>query len=160
MRESDTGTHSAIRVPYDVEHNALVRRDLMEVRGNVALVIRGFSKLPAELAQPDHPSKVVYLDGACRGPYLDANRRIFFLDHHEGCYRQITLATCVQALRFVRARVIAAVGYKIIANDPDLDTILAAWALLNADRIAYDDAVYRKMRPLISVAGNTDAYGF
>lgn len=168
MRDADTGTHPAIRVPYDVvqteflgeEHNGLVRRDLRDVRGNVALVIRGLARDPEDLMKADHPRKVVYLDGACRGPYMGARRGIFSLDHHEGCHRQITLATCVQALRFTRARVIAAIGYKIIANDPDLDTILAAWALLHADRIAYDDAVFRKVRPIFEVAGNTDAYGF
>lgn len=168
MREADTGIHAAVKVPYDVvpteflggEHNGLVRRDLQNIRGNVALVMRGLARTPEDLEQADHPRGVVYLDGACRGPYMDASRRIYSLDHHEGCIRPITLATCVQALRFTRARVIAAVGYKIVSNDPDLDTILGNWALMHADKIAYDDAVFRKVRPVFDVAGNTDAYGF
>ena len=93
MREADTGTFQAVKVPYDVvqadflgeEHNGLVRRDLREVRGNVAMVIRGFSTKPEALAESDHPRRIIYLDGACRGPYLDAKRRIYSLDHHEGC---------------------------------------------------------------------------
>lgn len=168
MRETDTGTLPALRIPYDMvtdeflgqEYHALVRRDLADANGNRLLAIRGLARNVEDLEHRDHPRGVVYLDGACRGPYLDAKRRIYSLDHHERCYRQITLSTCVQALRFTRDRVIQAVGFKIIANDPDMDTILAAWALLHADRMAYDDGVFRKVRPLFAVAGNTDAYGF
>lgn len=141
------------------EEKALFRRDLSE-GGNRLLVVRGLSRSRAELEQPEHPRDHVYLDGAARGPYYDKKRGVFSLDHHEDCIRQITDATCIQAMHLTRTRVITALGNTIIGNDPDGDTVLAGWALLNADLLANDDRMFRRVQPLLLVQGNIDSYGF
>ncbi len=42
--------------------------------------------------------QTIFLDGAFAGaPFHDGERRIYSLDHHEGCIRSITLSTCEQA---------------------------------------------------------------
>ena len=46
--------------------------------------------------------RVILLDGAGSfGPLLDHKRRLYNLDHHQGCERMFTLATCEQALLLV-----------------------------------------------------------
>jgi hypothetical protein len=46
-------------------------------------------------------------------------------------------------------------------NEPDLDSLLAAWVILNHYALVHDDyALLRKVMPLIRVEGVIDAYGF
>ena len=48
------------------------------------------------------PEGTIYLDGAASGePFMDVQRRVYNLDHHEGCVRSFTLATCEQAMVMV-----------------------------------------------------------
>ncbi len=112
------------------------------------------------LENPNHPHNVVYLDGACQGPYEDARRRIFSLDHHDGCIRPITLSACEQALYFARKRTLPAVNLTVIGNDPDIDTFLAIYAIIHADRVALDNIFFERLRPIVSLAANIDIYGF
>lgn len=101
----------------------------------------------------------IYLDGAFKGPLFDVKNKIFSLDHHENCIRQITKSTCEQALLFAKSGTFDNCCYQIIGNDPDLDTILASWILLNIDEIKTSE-VFSKILPLILVEGNIDSYGF
>lgn len=151
---------------YNVEHGtfdgkkekALYRRDLQD-RGNRLYMIRGLSKTRAELENPEHPHRHIYMDGAAVGPYYDKKRDIFSSDHHDLCVRQITDSNCMQTINLARTRVIGALGYAIAGNDPDVDTVFGGWALLNADLIAHDDRVFKRVQPLFIVEGNIDAYG-
>jgi hypothetical protein len=62
---------------------------------------RGFC-LTASAAQSAAPGSI-FLDGAAQaGPFMDTRREVYNLDHHEGCVRPFTLATCEQALVLVR----------------------------------------------------------
>ena len=48
--------------------------------------------------------RVILLDGAGTfGPLVDGDRKLFNLDHHAGCERLFTLATCEQALLLVHS---------------------------------------------------------
>ncbi len=143
----------------DRDLKAISRKDL-GAGGNMFFVDYGFNTTIPELQDPSHPNWVVYLDGACSGPYLDPKRRIYSLDHHAECVRQFTLSTCEQAILLTRRRVIGAMGHKIMADEPDLDSRLAAWALLNADTIAYDDQAFKRVLPLYNLEGNIDGLGF
>lgn len=152
---------------YKVELSDLDGRELRSIsrtelgeKGNKLYADYSFHTDVPQLQSPDHPHNRIYLDGACAGPYMDAKRGIWSLDHHSGCIRQFTLATCMQAVTLTRRRVIEAMGYKIVEDEPDLDSRLAAWALLNADSIAYDDRVYKRILPVFQLAGNIDAYAF
>ncbi len=77
--------------------------------------------------------QTLFLDGTFSGsPFQDNDRRQYSLDHHAGCVRSVTLATCEQAA------VVLATGlpindgeWTLLVNEPDLDSILAAWVLMN-----------------------------
>ncbi len=139
-------------------YKAIYRKDLGPT-ANRLFIERGFNATVEQLNAVTHTSGVVYLDGACEGPYADPQRRVYSLDHHQGCIRQITRSTCEQAMLFTRGRVLEALGLKIIGNDPDLDTVFAGWAILNADSLAYDDHTFRRVLALFLLEGNIDGLG-
>lgn len=140
-------------------HKAIYRKDL-GIAGNRFHVIRGMAKTGDQLRDAAHPSNVLYLDGAARGPLYDKKRGIYSLDHHEDCIRQITNSTCVQGMNLARTQIVQAVGNTIVGNDPDGDTVFGGWGLLNADLIAHDDRVFSRVQPLFIVEGMIDANGF
>ena len=108
------------------------------------------------------PPGSIYLDGAAQGgPFIDAERGLFNLDHHEGCTRSFTLSTCEQAMVLTRKGLdLKAREWTIYANDPDLDTVLAIWVLLNHVRL--NDAnpeIRTRLMPLVRLEGSIDAHG-
>lgn len=110
----------------------------------------------------DLGERTILLDGAGRfGPLLDNKRRLYNLDHHESCERQLTLATCEQALLLVHSGLALADGdWTVYANEPDLDTMLAIWCLLNYARITGLSEESRDVLfPLIRLEGAIDANG-
>jgi membrane protease YdiL (CAAX protease family) len=121
---------------------------------------RGLS-IPSSIVRKSPPGSI-YLDGAAEGgPFLDAERGLFNLDHHEGCLRSFTLATCEQAMVLTRKGLdLKGRDWTIYANDPDLDTVLAIWVLLNHVRL--NDAnpeIRTRLMPLIRLEGTIDAHG-
>ncbi|MDH3446170.1 MAG: hypothetical protein OEN50_19765, partial [Deltaproteobacteria bacterium] len=126
----------------------------------VVRIDRGKS-IPASAARKAPPGSI-YLDGAAEGgPFLDLEKAVFNLDHHEGCVRSFTLATCEQAMMVIRKGLdLQKRDWTIHANDPDLDTVLAIWVLLNHMRLS--DAhleIRRKIMPLVRLEGAIDAHG-
>lgn len=123
--------------------------------------------------EPDHAfsevdarklaERTILLDGAGTfGPLVDDGKNLYNLDHHEGCLRAFTLSTCEQALVMVLKGLELDKGdWTIYANEPDLDTVLAIWVLLNYRRVrelsprARDTIV-----PLLRLEGAIDANGF
>ncbi len=106
--------------------------------------------------------RVILLDGAGSfGPLLDNKRRLYNLDHHQECERTFTLATCEQALLLVHSGLDLAEGdWRIFANEPDLDTVLALWCLLNHSRLKELRSEARDtLYPLIRLEGAIDANG-
>jgi len=117
--------------------------------------------VPSGAARKAQPG-TIYLDGAAEGgPFLDVEKAIFNLDHHEGCVRSFTLATCEQAFVLIRKGMdLQARDWTIHANDPDLDTILAIWLLLNHMRINdVDPEIRDKIVPFVRLQGSIDAHG-
>jgi hypothetical protein len=111
----------------------------------------------------DYPRRSIFLDGVYGGPsFLDNELRQYSLDHHAGCVRAFTLATCEQACVMLMQRLPLWEGeWHVYVNEPDLDALLAAWVLLNHYALAHDDyALLRKVMPLIRVEGVIDSYGF
>ncbi len=116
-----------------------------------------------EADRGSYPNQSIFLDGVFGGPaFLDNERRQYSLDHHAGCVRAFTLATCEQACVMLVQRLPLWDGeWHVYVNEPDLDSLLAAWVLLNHYALAHDDyALLRKVMPLIRVEGVIDAYGF
>jgi hypothetical protein len=108
------------------------------------------------------PPGTIYLDGAAQGePFVDAERDVYNLDHHEGCVRAFTLATCEQAMVLLRRGLdLRRRDWTVQANGVDLDTVLAIWVLLNHLRLAPEDSPARaRILPLLRLEGNIDALG-
>jgi hypothetical protein len=108
------------------------------------------------------PSGTIYLDGVAQsGPFLDHEKHVYNLDHHEGCVRTFTLATCEQALIMcVKGLDLRDREWKIYAGEPDLDVILSIWIILNHQWIDNRDAIRRRsLIALVRMEGIIDALG-
>jgi hypothetical protein len=108
------------------------------------------------------PEGTIYLDGAAHGePFLDHERRVFNLDHHEGVIRRFTFSACEQAMILVlRGLDLRERPWSIFANQPDLDTVLAIWVLMNSPHLGEDQPeIRRAAMPLIRVEGLIDSQG-
>jgi hypothetical protein len=106
--------------------------------------------------------RLILLDGAGSfGPLIDTEHELYNLDHHAGCERLFTLSTCEQALLLVQSGLGLTEGdWTIYANDPDLDTVLALWCLLNHRRVRELRVEARDvLLPLIRLEGAIDANG-
>jgi hypothetical protein len=108
------------------------------------------------------PSGTIFLDGVAQcEPLMDHERQVYNLDHHERCVRAFTLATCEQALvMYMKGLDLQSREWNIFANEPDLDTILAIWIILNHARIGQQDTMQRRLLfSLIRYEGIIDALG-
>lgn len=109
-----------------------------------------------------YPPQTLFLDGVYKGaPFMENERRHYALDHHVGCVRPFTLATCEQAVVMVLQGLPLGEGeWGLYINEPDLDAVLASWVVLNHDRlVAKERRLLRKVMPLIRVEGIIDTHG-
>ncbi|HHH11783.1 MAG TPA: hypothetical protein ENK23_06905, partial [Sorangium sp.] len=123
-------------------------------------VERGLSIDKRELKS--FPRQSIFLDGVFTGPaFLNNESRQYSLDHHAGCVRAFTLATCEQACVMLMQRLPLWEGeWQVYVNEPDLDSLLGAWILLNHYALSHDNyALLRKVMPLIRVEGVIDTFG-
>jgi hypothetical protein len=148
-----------------------VRYDQREVEGRVYVFCRevpgvrlsvdrehSFSESDAQKLGP----RTVLLDGVGQfGPTVDNARQLYNLDHHEHVIRAFTLATCEQALVLVLKGLELDKGdWTIYANEPDLDTLLAIWVLLNYRRVRTLSPEARdRLAPLLRMEGAIDSNG-
>ncbi len=108
------------------------------------------------------PPGTIFLDGVAQcEPFMDHERQIYNLDHHEGCVRAFTMSSCEQALvMYLKGLDLQSREWNIFANEPDLDTLLAIWVILNHVRIAHLDTNQRRLLfALIRYEGTIDALG-
>ena len=114
--------------------------------------------IPAKQARK-YPAGTIFLDGAAQGdPFIDVQKELYNLDHPEGCIR--SSATCEQAMVLVRKGLdLSKRDWTVLANDADLDTILALWVLLNHLRINADSKARAKIMPLLRLEGIIDTHG-
>ena len=104
----------------------------------------------------------IFLDGVARcEPFMDHEKQVYNLDHHEGCVRAFTLATCEQALVLsLKGLDLREREWHILANEPDLDTVLAIWILLNHRRLQSREFGHRqRLLTLVRLEGTIDALG-
>jgi len=128
---------------------------------NLQVIIKAGLTVTASAARKAPPG-TIYLDGVAQAePFLDHEKKVYNLDHHEGCVRTFTLATCEQALIMcVKGLDLRDREWKIFANEPDLDTILSIWIILNHQRINNRDAIHRRsLFALVRLEGVIDALG-
>jgi len=108
------------------------------------------------------PPGTIFLDGAAEcEPFADPVRGVYNLDHHEGCVRAFTLSPCEQAMvLLLRGLDLRKREWIVLANDADLDVVLAIWVLLNHHRLAAGDGAARaEILPLLRLEGAIDAHG-
>lgn len=112
------------------------------------IVERGATKALADL-----PRKSIALDGYVQGPAIDAENQRYSFDHHGGCVRHVTRATCEQ-VRDALLLGLNPAGFTVYVNDVDGDTALSVWLLRNP-KSAADPYVDR----LVRAVGAVDALG-
>ena len=176
LLKTATGRHEAVTEALPerpVTHRALPMRYLIKddedgryltciEASNISVRIDRSLSVSASSARK-YAKGTIFLDGAAKGePFIDSSRGVYNLDHHEGCVRSFTLSTCEQAMVVIRKGLdLDAERWTVWANDPDLDTVLAIWLLLNHRRIdETDSAVRKKIMPIVRLQGVIDAHGF
>lgn len=105
-----------------------------------------------ELSLNKLPPRALALDGAVQGPEHDDQDR-WSIDHHAGCLRLATSATCEQVRRML-IQGLDIRGRDVYINDVDGDTLLSLWLLENSHRV-YE----RDVRRLVRAVGAVDAHG-
>lgn len=102
----------------------------------------------------DLPSHSIALDGYVQGPEQDPGRQRYSFDHHAGCSRLVTLATCQQVAIALRLGLCVNHISKVFTNDIDADTVMAVWLLLHPERLDQ-----KHVRKLVDRIGMTDSHG-
>jgi hypothetical protein len=95
----------------------------------------------------------IYIDGSFRGPAIRNDIRTYSFDHHAGCSRFATLATCEQVLLAMDLGLDVS-GMTVVMNDLDADSSLSLWLLRNPDK-----AQTPKVRAIVKEIGFVDAHG-
>jgi len=160
-KTSERGPAAALPSRYSIRRKGEARELVCSESPTMAVRVERGTTIPTSTAHKAPPG-TIYLDGAAEGaPFLDAEKAVFNLNHHEGCIRSFTLATCEQAMVLIRKGLdLQGRDWTIYANDPDLDTVLAIWVLLNHLRLNdVDHEIRRKVMPLVRLEGAIDAHG-
>lgn len=79
------------------------------------------------------PEYSIALDGFVQGPEIDTYNHRYSFDHHHGCLRYCTTASCVQAWTAIMGGLDPS-KYTVYANDVDIDVCMSIWVLKNPDR--------------------------
>jgi hypothetical protein len=176
LLKTATGRHEAVTEPlpertpaphflpvrYQVKEDEDGRYLTCVEASNISVRIDKTLNVSASAARK-YPKGTIFLDGAAKGePFMDSSRGVYNLDHHEGCVRSFTLSTCEQAMIVIRKGLdLDGERWTAWANDPDLDTVLAIWLLLNHRRINEEgSSVRKKIMPIVRLQGVIDAHGF
>jgi hypothetical protein len=101
----------------------------------------------------------IFLGGAARGdPFVDSEREVYSLKHHQGCLW--SSASCEQAILLIRhLRDLRRRDWTVLANDVELDIVFAVWVLLNHVRLNDEPKVCAKIMPLLRLEGVIAAHG-
>lgn len=97
--------------------------------------------------------KTIALDGAVQGPQIDGGLERYSFDHHAGCLRLVTKATCAQVLDALVLGLNPS-GFNVLVNDVDGDTVLSVWLLQNSEMV-----LSPFVQNLVTIVGNIDAHG-
>ncbi len=113
------------------------------------IVIKRGKTVPFE----ELPDYSLALDGYVQGPAIDVKRHKYSFDHHAGCLRLVTKATCAQVLDALLLG-LNPENMTIYINDIDADTVLAIWLLKHNHAVTNP-----RVRDLVEDVGNVDAHG-
>jgi len=79
------------------------------------------------------PEYSIAVDGFVQGPEIDTDNHRYSFDHHHGCLRYCTTASCVQAWTAIMGGLDPS-KYTVYVNDVDIDVCMSIWVLKNPDR--------------------------
>lgn len=99
------------------------------------------------------PNNSLALDGYVQGPAIDVPSKRYSFDHHAGCLRLVTKATCAQVLDALILGLDPR-QMTVYLNDIDADTVLAVWLLKHPTAVTHP-----RVRNLVEDVGNVDAHG-
>ena len=99
------------------------------------------------------PPRSIALDGYVQGPAIDVKAHKYSFDHHAGCIRLVTKATCAQVLDALILGLDPG-NMTVYLNDIDADTVLATWLLRHPSAINNP-----RVRNLVEDVANVDAHG-
>lgn len=105
------------------------------------------------LSFQDLPSKSLALDGYIQGPAIDVENQRYSFDHHAGCLRLVTKATCAQVLDALILGLNPR-DMTVYLNDVDGDTVLSVWLLQHPELVKAP-----LVRDLVEDVANVDAHG-
>ena len=128
---------------------------------NISVRIAAGLTVIASAAQKSSPG-TIYLDGVAQcEPFMNLEKHIYNFDHHEGCVRPFTLSTCEQVLVMVlKGLNLRGRDWRVFANEPDLDTVLAIWLLFNHLRVNKKDiSGLNRLFALVRLEGIIDTHG-
>jgi hypothetical protein len=128
---------------------------------NISVVVQSGLTFSASTVRKSSSSRI-YLDGVAQcEPFMDLEKHVYNFDHHEGVIRPFTVATCEQVLVMVmKGMDLRGRDWKVYANEPDLDTILAIWLLLNHVRLNQKESNdLRGLYTLVRLESVIDAHG-
>jgi hypothetical protein len=128
---------------------------------NIAIHVEAGLTVSASAARKSSVG-TIYLDGAAQSePFMDHEKQIYNFDHHEGCLRSFTLSTCEQVLVMIlKGMDLRGQEWSVFANEPDLDTILAIWLILNHLRIQQKHSGRLQfLYALVRLEGIIDSHG-
>jgi membrane protease YdiL (CAAX protease family) len=128
---------------------------------NISVHVEAGLTVSASAAYKSLPG-TIYLDGAAAcEPFMNLEKQIYNFDHHEGCVRPFTLSTCEQVLIMIlKGLDLRGRDWKVFANEPDLDTVMAIWLIFNHVRVSgKHSAGLRRLYALVRLEGVIDAHG-
>ena len=105
------------------------------------------------LSLGDLHANSIALDGAVQGPVMGDEKGRWSFDHHAGCARLITDATCHQVMTAITLG-LDVDGREIYVNDVDADTIVSLWLIAHPERVTEGH-----VRDLVRAVGVIDAHG-
>jgi len=101
----------------------------------------------------DLPPRSIALDGYVMGPAIDNAQQRYSFDHHGGCLRLATRATCAQVFDALHLG-LDPTGLNVYLNDLDGDTLLSVWLLQNPAQIQQPH-----VQQLLADLDKVDAHG-
>lgn len=104
------------------------------------------------------PERSIALDGAVRGPRYEAATRRYSFDHHEGCVRHATRATCEQVREALLLGFEPALS-TVYVNDVDADTALSVFMLLGYSAEKRAELADPALELMVRAVGRVDALG-
>jgi len=105
------------------------------------------------ITSDDMQPKSIYLDGSCRGFHIRHDIGSVSFDHHTGCVRSITYATCVQVLHALLQGFDVNLFEQVVVDDIDADTVVSLWLLLNPHK-----ATDKDVQAFVRQIGYVDAH--